>query len=368
MSAPVDLSGLQRYTADCGESGPFHEPCHDGEAYLVADVRALLAAAPAPAAPTASADTKDFERLANKWFSSRFISTAELGKAWAEMAAHIDAHTARAVAAKQAEIDHLKFELHEATNSIVARMAAPQQHAQAGLSDEQARYMVDVVCGVISKWPAISDMDEQSTEKMCDAMKRAILAASHQPAAAPATYILGDKADATYTPPATKQCGELPQDERAAFEAWGKNTFNYGFKPETWLVNASEYGHEETQMAYEGWQARAVLTQRAASVPAQPLTSMGEDGDQWYFDCDGHYIDVKRDEDGKYSIFFRNRKDGSEGWYDQADIASVPAKELFAEKLAREMREGTAVFVSAIDVPAASVPDAGRDRGSNGKD
>jgi hypothetical protein len=182
VSAPVDLSGLLRF----GERFELNEPgdrrnvqwfgCDvDGEYVKLYDVRALLAAAPAPAAPTASADTKDFERLANKWFSSRFISTAELGKAWAEMAAHIDAHTARAVAAKQAEIDHLKFELHEATNSIVARMAAPQQHAQAALGDEQVVALREIA----SSWMAESGRD--ALEDWIDTQR-----ASHQPAAAPA--------------------------------------------------------------------------------------------------------------------------------------------------------------------------------------
>lgn len=52
-------------------------------------------------------------------------------------------------------------------------------------------------------------------------------------------------------------------DERASFEAWGNEFFNYGFHPESFLI--TEYEHEETQMAWEGWQARAML----AAAPKQ---------------------------------------------------------------------------------------------------
>jgi hypothetical protein len=41
----------------------------------------------------------------------------------------------------------------------------------------------------------------------------------------------------------------------------------------------------------------------------------------WYFSCDGHYIDVEKDEQGKYSVYFRNRIDGKEVWMDQAEAA-----------------------------------------------
>lgn len=44
------------------------------------------------------------------------------------------------------------------------------------------------------------------------------------------------------------------------------------------------------------------------------------DGSQaWYFDTPKFYIDVERDKDLKYSVFFRNRADQSEAWLDQAD-------------------------------------------------
>ncbi len=66
----------------------------------------------------------------------------------------------------------------------------------------------------------------------------------------------------TAPPPATSG---MP-DERAAFEAWGAEYFNYGFRPQTWVEQSipenSEYGHEGTQMAWEGWKARAALQTR----------------------------------------------------------------------------------------------------------
>lgn len=49
----------------------------------------------------------------------------------------------------------------------------------------------------------------------------------------------------------------------------------------------------------------------------QSLAVMGGDQNEWYFDSDGHYIDVQRYQDGSYSVFFFNRKDNSTGWWDQ---------------------------------------------------
>ncbi|GJH00231.1 hypothetical protein [Paraburkholderia terrae] len=63
------------------------------------------------------------------------------------------------------------------------------------------------------------------------------------------------------------------RDEREAFEAWGNETFNYGFHPETWVEDhvvpsEPQYRHEGTQMAWEGWQARAALSARASEAAA----------------------------------------------------------------------------------------------------
>lgn len=77
-------------------------------------------------------------------------------------------------------------------------------------------------------------------------------------------------------------------------------------------------------------QAQRVIRGLAAHPAnvAQPLKPMGEDGNEWYFDCDGHYIDIKRDAAGKYSVYFRNQKDGSEAYSDQADANVAQVGEL----------------------------------------
>ncbi len=49
---------------------------------------------------------------------------------------------------------------------------------------------------------------------------------------------------------------------------------------------------------------------------------------QWYFDCGGHYIDVKLEDDGTHSVFFRNRVNNGEGWTDQADLVQVATGKL----------------------------------------
>lgn len=92
-------------------------------------------------------------------------------------------------------------------------------------------------------------------------------------------------------------------------------------------ANPVSYSGPNGKMAIDlrGWTCYAP---GAAPVQAQEpvrktINPMGEDGDQWYFDCDGHYIDVKKDASGKYSIFFRDRSNGAEAWLDQADTAPV---------------------------------------------
>lgn len=80
--------------------------------------------------------------------------------------------------------------------------------------------------------------------------------------------------------------------------------------------------------------ARALLAaapapiQQDSEAPARQAlhTMQYEDGRiGWYFDCDGHYIDVEKDDAGKYSVYFRDRATGKEGWLDQADSATPPA-------------------------------------------
>jgi hypothetical protein len=57
----------------------------------------------------------------------------------------------------------------------------------------------------------------------------------------------------------------------------------------------------------------------AGSVDRSKLHNMtlpDKETRDWYFDCDGHYIDVELRKDGHYSIYFRNRADGGKGWLD----------------------------------------------------
>jgi hypothetical protein len=64
----------------------------------------------------------------------------------------------------------------------------------------------------------------------------------------------------------------------------------------------------------------AWITVQASLPKRHQLLPMGEKGNEWYFDCEGFYIDVARyPKDGTYSVYFRLRDDNSEGWYDQAD-------------------------------------------------
>lgn len=55
----------------------------------------------------------------------------------------------------------------------------------------------------------------------------------------------------------------------------------------------------------------------ATNQERHQLTKMSDDG--WYFSVDGCYIDVERDKDGKYSIYFRNRSTQAEAWLDEND-------------------------------------------------
>lgn len=114
---------------------------------------------------------------------------------------------------------------------------------------------------------------------------------------------------------------QVVADELQAFEEWAKAE---GLIHESFGIRST---NSMCDVALKAWIAgRAALA--AAPVQAQEpvrqtINPMGEDGDQWYFDCDGHYIDVKKDSNGKYSIFFRDRSNGEEAWLDQADGAPV---------------------------------------------
>lgn len=59
----------------------------------------------------------------------------------------------------------------------------------------------------------------------------------------------------------------------------------------------------------------ALLPAKAGAAPRQALTKMADN--EWYFDCEGIYIDVAKDEQGKLSIFVREREGGTEAFLDQ---------------------------------------------------
>jgi len=262
--------------------------------------------------------------------------------------------------------------------------AAPQQHAQAALSD-----------GLLLDELVEAARECTGSMLLADAFRLrtriATILASHQPVAAPADCDAfpdarvaelrdgdclaclgsgdehgGFSCAACSGSGKVQQGGELPQDERAAFS----DTYKTGIKPWSQRIPPGSAGNVIADaMQDELNELRRIAAQRAASVPAQPLTLMSEDGDEWYFDCDGHYIDVKRDKEGKYSVYFRNRKDGSEAYSDQADIASVPAfvpagyaneTEFLRQQLTDARRTIKAHEAVLAEVKAASVPDAVR--------
>jgi len=64
----------------------------------------------------------------------------------------------------------------------------------------------------------------------------------------------------------------------------------------------------------------------AAGAARSKLSPTGDGCNEWYFDCEGHYIDVRREDGGKYSVYFRNRSDQSEAWMDQSEAVAEPAQ------------------------------------------
>jgi hypothetical protein len=106
------------------------------------------------------------------------------------------------------------------------------------------------------------------------------------------------------------------------------------------------------KFADAGFDTRTLYTTPPAPVPStlaeqsETRTTLWkmpeEDGTlrQWYFDCDGHYIDVALD-DGKYSIFFRDRATNQDAWLDLADevVAAVPRKAAVASPALSEKHE-----------------------------
>ena len=123
-------------------------------------------------------------------------------------------------------------------------------------------------------------------------------------------------------------------DERAAFEAWGNELFNYGFEPGK-RVNAlddAEYEHEGTQMAWEGWKARAAMSQSRATSAA----NAGETDAHIWAAFGKRYAQSTKDS-GHY-IMYRS------GWTDAAtsaaDAKDAELSESELMKIARKWARG----------------------------
>ena len=89
--------------------------------------------------------------------------------------------------------------------------------------------------------------------------------------------IYGDRCQLVYAEPSPQQGGELPQDERSKFEAYIKKSYP------NWIIdfaplNKFYKGDDGAQidLIWEGWQA--ALAQRAASVPAQAVGEVAAQG------------------------------------------------------------------------------------------
>jgi hypothetical protein len=114
---------------------------------------------------------------------------------------------------------------------------------------------------------------------------------------------------------------------QAAFEAW--NTYSLAtFKQTAWSawqhasgVQAAEIARLTDELANA--RSEQVVEQKPVRTKLAPMED--EEGKvwQWYFDCAGHYIDIVLDDNGKYSVFFRDRSTRGEAWLDQADEPAI---------------------------------------------
>lgn len=94
-------------------------------------------------------------------------------------------------------------------------------------------------------------------------------------------------------------------------------------------VNPSAYKIEISKSLRNAFAENGITSKAdtpAATGYRTPLRAVHDESGKvlnWYFDCAGHYIDVERDTDGKYSVYFRNRADQSEAWLDQANTPTT---------------------------------------------
>jgi Lar family restriction alleviation protein len=117
---------------------------------------------------------------------------------------------------------------------------------------------------------------------------------------------------------------------------------------ECYACDARTGAQDSADDAIAAWNRRAPASEPAVDRTLLKPMQSEEDEElgivrQWYFDCNGHYIDVALD-DGKYSIFFKDRARKGEAWLDQADdvtpaAPAVPAAPLVAKNFEDRMNE-----------------------------
>ena len=115
--------------------------------------------------------------------------------------------------------------------------------------------------------------------------------------------------------------------ERAVMDAYDKTSIQIN-RCKRILALVDTYVETETASArtdlrkalMEEFEAPAIAPLEAAGSVDRPklhdMTLADTETRDWYFDCDGHYIDVELRKDGHYSIYFRNRANGGKGWLD----------------------------------------------------
>ena len=284
-----------------------------------------LPATPAPATPAASVDTPDVWTLALD-MGALVPNSPRQGdgrkRYW--LVEDAIAHTARAVADAYAKgrangaRDEAIQQKHEREE------AAPQQQAQAALSDEQIRALAST-SGLLEE----NEAEWSFTDAGLIAFAKNV-AASHQPAAAPAFCNDGSEPDwAAYAAAEVQQGGELPQDDLAQRLA----AIQRGLHPNFHAVLA---------------EAVEAIAQRAASVPAQAVQPVvAQEPEKFDTEQSREYLVGFMEQhftDTTYHRYIRAERTGN-------NLAGD-----FAWQMARALR-----IVQAAPVPAASVPDAGRE-------
>ena len=107
------------------------------------------------------------------------------------------------------------------------------------------------------------------------------------------------------------------------YNAWDAQ--RYCDKWEGWQAASAVQAAEIARLTSELDRVKAALVVEQDPVRTKLAPMEDEEGKvwQWYFDCTGHYIDVVLDDNGKYSVFFRDRVTRGEAWLDQADEPAI---------------------------------------------